>query len=217
MPSIVRDASSGVAMFMVPRDAAQRLVARDAFEVVEMAPGETQLVLGFVDYRDNDLGDYDEVMIVFMVRPRGTNEPEGTYIYKLPVNQSFTCEAGSKIWGFPKTVDEIDIGYEESRATCRLVMSGQHVFTLGIPRVVIEDGQPDIEMVTYTHIDGPHAVPFTSGGKGMAVNIGSEGVELTLGSHRIADELRALGLPKPALMSTWTEHMTGSFGAPRRL
>jgi len=217
IPSLVRDASSGVAIFMVPHAAAQRLVDHDALEVVEMAPGEAQLILGFVDYRDNDLGDYNEVMIVFMVRPRGTSLGEGTYIYKLPVNQAFTCEAGSKIWGFPKTVDEIDIQYQDSGATCTLTMGGQPVFTLRVPRVAMRgEAQPDMEMVTYTYKDGaPYAVPFTSGGHGTSMSMGNDGVELALGTHPIALELRALGLPKAAVMSTWTEHMSGSFGAPQ--
>ncbi len=218
MPSRVRDAKSGVAIFMVPHAAAQGLIAGEAFEAVEMAPGEAQLVLGFVDYRDNDLGDYNEAMIVFMVRPRATTLPAGTYIYKLPVNQPFTCEAGSRIWGFPKSLEQIDVEYEDTRARCRLVMNGEHVFTLTVPRAAIDEApQPDLEMVTYTYLDGPHAVPFTSGGRGTAISMGSDGVELTLGTHRIANELRGLGLPKPAFMSTWTEHMSGSFDAPRPL
>ncbi len=217
IPCLVRDASSGVAIFSVPAAAAQKLIPGEALEVVEMAPGEAQLVVGFVDYRDNDLGDYNEVMIVFLVRPRRGALQEGTYIYKLPVNQSFTCEAGSKIWGFPKTVEKIDVEYSADHATCSLRMGGQHVFTLRVPRVAMnEAAQPDMEMVTYTYIDGvAHAVPFTSGGKGTAMAMGGDGVELTLGDHPIAVELRGLGLPKHAMMATWTEHMSGSFGAPR--
>jgi hypothetical protein len=218
MPAVVRDASAGNAVFLVQAAAAQALVG-DAYEVVEMAAGEVQLVLGFVDYRDNDLGDYNEVMVIFMVRPKGRPaEPEGTFIYKLPVNQSFTCEAGKRIWGFPKSVERIDVDYEADRATCRLVMGGEHVFTLTLPRQQAPGGAetPDLEMITYTYIDGPHAVRFTTGGAN-ALSPGPDGVDLVLGSHPLADELRRLGLPKPAMMSSWIEHMHGSFGAPRRL
>jgi Acetoacetate decarboxylase (ADC) len=217
MPAIVRDASSGNAIFLVPSAVAQSLVG-DAFEVVEMAPGQTQLILGFVDYRDNDLGDYNEVMMIFMVRPRGEpDEPEGTFIYKLPVNQSFTCEAGCTIWGFPKSVEQIDVDYRSDRVSCALTMGGQHVFTLSVPRGKADAGDaPDMEMATYTYLDGPTVVRFTTGGP-TAVSPGADGVELTLGTHPLADELRRLGLPAPAMMSTWMEHMHGSFGAPRKL
>ena len=215
MPAVVRDASTGNAIFLVPAAVAQRLVG-DGYNVVEMMPGQTQLVLGFVDYRDNDLGDYNEVMIVFMVRPAGQPDaPEGTYIYKLPVNQSFTCDAGRTIWGFPKSVERIEIAYAADHATCRLEMGGQHVLSLTVPRAPVEAADaPDLEMTTYTYLNGRSAVRFTTGGP-TAVHPGPDGVVLELGPHPIADELRQLGLPAPAMMSTWNEHMHGSFDAPQ--
>jgi hypothetical protein len=42
------------------------------------------------------------------------------------------------------------------------------------------------------------------------------GAELELGAHPIADELRSLGLPKPALMSMWMGKMKGRFEAAER-
>ena len=215
LPAIVRDAKAGNAIFLVPTAAAQALIG-DGFDIVEMSPGQTQLVLGFVDYRDNDLGDYNEGMIVFMVRPAGATGTEGTFIYKLPVNQSFTCEAGCAIWGFPKTVEQVGIEYGERSATCTLVMDGRHVFTLTVPRSTEAPAGSDMEMTTYTYLDGPTAVPFTTGG-GTVVSGGADGVVLTLGSHPLAEQLRSLGLPSPALMSTWMEHMHGTFGAPHKL
>jgi len=217
MPAVVRDASTGNAIFLVPAVVAQRLVG-DGYTVVEMMPGQAQLVLGFVDYRDNDLGDYNEVLIVFMVRPAGQPDAcEGTFIYKLPVNQSFTCEAGCTIWGFPKSVERIAIQYAADHATCRLEMDGQHVFSLTVPRARAEAAAaPDLEMTTYTYLNGGSDVRFTTGGP-VTVSPGPDGVVLDLGTHPIAGELRELGLPAPAMMSTWTEHMHGSFDAPRRL
>lgn len=218
LPAVVRDASSGSVMYMVDREAAQRLIP-DAFEAVEAAPGKTQLTLVIVDYRDNDLGDYDEVGVVFFVKPTGQPGAEvGSYIYKLPVNQSFTCEAGCKIWGFPKSVEEIDFRYAEASATCRLVMDGQHVLTLTVPRGG-EGETPDEEAVGYTLIEGiPHSNAFTRGGWGEQTTPGGSGVVLELGDHPLADELRALGLPEAApLLSAWSEHMRGSFGVSRKL
>jgi len=216
MPCLVRDASSASIVYLVPADVAQRYVG-DAYEVVEMTPGQTQLIVGFVDYKDNDLGDYNEVMIVFMVRPKAGGD-DGTFIWKLPVNQSFTCEAGCRIWGFPKSIEEIDVEYTPARVSCRLVMGGQLVFTLSVPRGSADAGDsPDMEMTTYTYLDGPTCLQFATGGTGTTVTPGGEGVVLTLGTHPIANDLRALGLPTQPMLSTWMEHMRGSFGAPRKL
>jgi len=46
------------------------------------------------------------------------------------------------------------------------------------------------------------------------VLVGDEGVRLELGDHPLARELAALGLPADAVLSTWTERMSGSFGEP---
>lgn len=212
IPAVVRDASSGTVMYSVDAAPAQALVP-DAFEVVEAEPGKTQATIVIVDYRDNDLGDYDEVGIIFFVRPKGQPDAEvGSYIYKLPVNQSFTCEAGFKIWGFPKTVEDIDFSYADDSATCKLVMDNKHVLTLTVPRG--GDGVSEPAPATgYTMIEGvPHQNIFTRGGSGEQTIVGGEGVVLELGDHPLADELRSLGLEtEEPMLSVWTEHMTGSF------
>jgi hypothetical protein len=218
LPAVVRDASSGSVMYFVDHDSAQKIVP-DAFEVVEAAPGKTQLTLVIVDYRDNDLGDYYEVGIIFFVRPKGRPDAElGSYIHKLPVNQSFTCEAGCKIWGFPKSVEEIDFSYTDDSATCSLTMGGQHVLTLTVPRGG-SNVTEDTDATGYTMIEGiPHTNVFTRGGTGEQTIPGGEQVELTLGDHPIAEELRGLGLPEATpLLSAWTEHMRGSFGPSEKL
>jgi hypothetical protein len=218
IPAIVRDASSGSVMYMVDLAAAQKLIP-DAFEALEAAPGQTQLTLVIVDYRDNDLGDYDEVGVVFFVRPASQPEAEvGSYILHLPVNQSFTCDAGRQIWGFPKSVEEIEFSYADDSATGKLSMGGQHVLTLTVPRG--GDGTtPDTPAIGYTLIEGiPHKNEFVRGGSGELTVPGGEGVTLVLGDHPIADELRSLGVETATpLLSAWSEHMTGSFGKSEKL
>ncbi len=219
MPVEVRDASSGNAMFMVESAGVEKLLPGDSFEPVEAAAGMTQVLLGIIDYRDNDLGDYNEAAIIFFVKPRGGSpEQAGTFIYRLPVNQDFTCEAGFRIWGFPKTVEEIELDYTDTSATGKLVMDGRHVFTLTLPRkqVAAESGDEPLEIFTYTYIEGlPHRNSMSQGG-GTFTSPGAEGFRLVLGDHPLADELRGLGLDHATpLLCTWTESMSGVFEAPQ--
>jgi hypothetical protein len=125
-PVEVRDASGAIAGFLVSSRAANRLVG-DAFEIVEFLPGRTLFMLGCIDYKDNDLGDYNEVAMNFFVREKGASRglpwigawlamAKGglpSYSWKMPVNQSFTRDAGAIIWGFPKTVERIDFDYSQ--------------------------------------------------------------------------------------------------------
>ena len=194
-----------------------------------MLPGRGLLSIAIIDYKDNDLGDYDEVSIALFVRPRG--EPAGVpwlgnwaamaggrlgvYIRHLPVNQSFTCEAGCAIWGYPKTVQQIEFEAAGERARCRLVVDGQHALTLSVPRGGARS-LPAREMRSYAYIDGAlHLNRASSGADGFGMRLG--GAELTLGRGPLAAELRSLGLPRRALMTTWMERMHARFEAAEKL
>jgi len=225
LPCVVRDASSATATWLVPTQAAQALLPGPELEIAEVMPGRGLLSIACIDYRDNDLGDYNEVSIAFFVRRRGAKKGVpylgtavdmmrgklATHIIHLPVNQSFTCEAGNRIWGFPKTVDEIELDTSGDRALCIWNKDGQNVLKISLPKGGERDF-PEQNLSTYSYIDGAlHETPFVSSAEDLGVRLG--GAELSLGAHPIADELRSLGLPKPALMSMWLGKMRGSFGA----
>jgi hypothetical protein len=228
-PVVVRHASAGSATYLVPTAAARALLPGPELSIAEVLPGRALLSLAIIDYRDNDLGDYNEVSVALFVRPsaQGAGIPYlgsmlemvrgqlGTYIVHLPVNQSFTCEAGATIWGFPKTVQEIEFEYRDDRASCSLVCDGQHSLTLSLPRGGSKT-LPEKTMTGFTYIEGvAHTNRFVSGAEGFGVRRG--GAELSLGSGLIADQLRSLGLPKKALMTTWMEKMFASFGPSEKL
>jgi hypothetical protein len=227
-PVEVRDATSGAATFLVPSSAASRLIP-DHFEIAEVLPGRGICSLAMVDYKDNDLGDYNEIAIGFMVVPKGSRpgipylgtmldliqSRLASHITHMPVDQSFTRDAGSMIWGYPKTIQQIDIEYLGSHARARLVYDGEHALTLTLPR----GGKRSVANGSITTLSVIEGVPYRTIASqridGMGFHFGSARVELGMG--RIADELRSLGLPKRALMCVWMEHMEARFGPPEKL
>jgi hypothetical protein len=235
-PVEVRDASGAIAAFLVSSRAANELVG-DAFEIVDFLPGRTLFMLGCIDYRDNDLGDYNEVAMNFFVRLRGASKGfpfirnipylsawramagggMPSYCWKMPVNQSFTRDAGSIIWGFPKTVERVDFDYSRAdRFHGLLEMNGQKVFEIDMPRGG-DKAQPRTKGLAYSYIEGvPHRTVFTQQTSGLGVSRGRS-VELSLGDHAIADDLRSLGLPRKPLMATWINKMVMEFGPPAKL
>jgi len=226
MPVVVRDAASMAATYLVSAAAARKLLPGPELDVVEVFPGQALFSIAVIDYVDNDLGDYHEVSLAFFVRERGQGplvpylgdvveffrNRLATWIWQLPVDQSFTRDAGAGIWGFPKTIQQIDFTDTESSRRCRLVMDGHHVLTYTAGR----GGRfslPDTPMKTYTYIDGRlHTTTFTSGASEVGFALG--GATLELGDHPIADQLRSLGLPRSALMTVWMGHQHGTFEAP---
>ena len=216
MPVEVRDATAATVIFDIDLEAAGA-VAPTGFEVIESSPGQAQLAIALIDYRDNDLGSYHEVGTILFVRPAGGG-PDGTFITHLPVDQEFTCAAGNAIWGFPKSVEGIDVTETESSSRWMLAMDGELVLDLTVPRGSGSDEMPVMPMTGYTLLDGrPHATTFTQGGEGFSMSFGGEGVELRLGEHPIAKELASFGLPKEPAIATWLDHMRGSFESPRPL
>ena len=231
MPVEVRDATSGAVTYLVSAAAARKLLPGPELDVVEIFPGQALFSIAMIDYRDNDLGDYNEVSLAFFVRRKGETPAFGvpflgsvvdffrnslaTWIWKLPVDQSFTCEAGFGIWGFPKTVEQIEFEDAGGRRTCRLTMGGRHVLTLSVPRGGTRT-LAETPMTTYSYIGGAlHRTRFDAASTGVGVVLG--GADLILGTHPIADTLRELGLPRTALMSVWMEHQRARFGAPELL
>lgn len=226
MPVVVRDATSAAATYLVSAAAARCLLPGPELDVVELLPGRALFSIACIQYRDNDLGNYNEVSLAFFVRRR--DEPRGvpwlgaatalmrsrlaTWIWKLPVDQAFTCAAGRGIWGFPKTIEEITFTESDGRSSCRLVMGGRHVLTLAMARGGSRT-LPDAAMTTFTYLDGGlHRTAFASGASGVGIHLG--GVDLTLGDHPIAGDLRALGLPRRAMLAVWLGRMHGRFEAP---
>ncbi len=226
VPVVVRDATSMSAMFVVSARAARRLIPHPQLHVPEVVPGRALCVIAGIEYRDNDLGQYNEVSVAFFVKHGGDRPVPffgtiagfwrreiGVYIHRLPVTTSFSRDAGRDIWGFPKTVDRIDFQDEGDRRACTLAVDGVHVLTLSVARGGrrrVKDMPQDV----YACRDGVlWKTPSTMGGDAVGMRFG--GARLTLGDHAIAAELRSLGLPKRALMSTWVGHMHARFDAPK--
>lgn len=230
-PVEVRAARQWSVQYLVPAAAAQRLVAASGLEVTGPVPGRALVALAVCRYLDTDLDPYHEVAVSFVVRRHdATATPSvlerlsefargdlGVYIHRLPVDQAFTCAAGRDIWGFPKWVTTIDIdepgpGDRHTGVTARLVDGSRHVLSLtvfGGGRLVLPSRAPP----TYS-FDGRvlRRTSWSTETKGVSGRPG--GALLVLGEHPMADELRSLGLPMRALLSSSARQMSASFDAP---
>jgi hypothetical protein len=227
LPVVVRDATTVSASFLVPAAAARRVMREPRLALAEPIPGRAVCVLAAIEYRDNDLGRYNEVAVAFLVRRDGSGLPLvgtaidavrgrlGAFIHWLPVTTAFSCAAGRDVWGFPKIVADITFADAGGWRECHLGADGLHVLTLAVRR----GGRrvfPEARLDAWAARDGVlRRTPFVSAGDGLGVRVG--GARLVLGPHPMAEELRALGLPRRAFMSTSIEHLRARFEAPRVL
>lgn len=223
LPVEIRAARSWAATYVVPAEPAQAIVGPSGLEIAEMRPGKAILSIAAMRYEDGDLDRYNEVAVAFLVRQHDAEPARpaaralevarnrtGVFIHHLPVDQGFTLEAGRTIWGYPKFMAGIDIDEHDRETTIALRHDGAHVLTLTVRRGMRP--WPRIPNVpTYTLMDGVlRRTPWETWHDGTRGRLG--GAQIELGSHPIADELRSLGLPKRALMSTSVDRVRARFG-----
>ncbi|MCB1014677.1 MAG: acetoacetate decarboxylase family protein [Acidimicrobiales bacterium] len=210
-PMEVTDMNAATLLFTVPSAAAAALLPGDRFEIAEVAPGQAQFIVAACDYRQNPWGDYNELNFGFLARPVGAGaDVVGSFVYRMPVNQDFTCEAGNRVMGFPKTVEVLDATYTDGSVTFRLVMGGHPTLVLTLPRAEPLGPPERVEAVSYSYLDGvAYGTPLSMDmGTGM---VDPSAVHLEVGEGPVADELRSLGLPAAPDLATWGEGLSATF------
>jgi hypothetical protein len=180
-----------------------------------------------VDYIDGDLGTYGETAIAIAVRPRGAPPRSrfgrmrelfgggfGVYMYSVPVTEEWPCRAGIEIWGLPKFVGDTSFHVAGRSVTGTLRHDGELVVSMSV-RGGGNLRFPAATFPTYTTGAG-RLLSFESSLGGAGARFRPGGVRLEVGTaHPLALELRAMGLPRRALMSGYIERAHGDFGPPR--
>jgi hypothetical protein len=208
-PIEVRAARSWAAQFLVDPAAAQKLIDHSGLRIARVF-GRGLLTLAFVRYDDSDLGSYNEFGVIFLV---GARRGFGVYVHRLPVNKEFTLAAGREIWGYPKTMADIDIDERGRTTACSLKVDGADVLELTVRRGVLPAPQPTLP--TYTNLNGVLRVTSWQMQGRARMRLG--GAKTRLGKHPIAEELYDVGLPKGALAVSTVEQYRASFGPARVL
>jgi len=222
LPVRVRDAAVASATFAVPAGPAQNLIAYSGLAVARPLPGRAVCSLAFVRYSDGDLGRYHEFAVAFLVRSPGASGGRLTrvaaFIHWLPVDQEFTLDAGRSIWGFPKVLADIPMHLTSRIKRCAVRFDGRTAIELAVkPGLPVPTGLPGgraaPRLDAYSCLDGvTRRIPWTVSPSRLRLRPG--GARVRLGDHPVADELRALGLPRaPALSSGVIPHMTMAFDA----
>ncbi len=203
-PVRITDATAACVTYLVRADRARRLVAGTGLELVSFA-GRTPLFLVLVDYRVNDLGDYDEAGVAFLARHQGRTGP---YIHQLPVTQTFTMEAGRALWGLPKWLGRAELSISGRDATCHLADdAGRHVLTTALRTLPGRLPLPVRGAISALAPRGDEVLVSPVRARLSGIRIGRSGTVVLGEGHPMADELRALRLPRRPLLTTIVDHV----------
>jgi hypothetical protein len=225
MPVVIRAATQHMAMFSVDADAAQRMIDYSGLQVCRYRPHKAVVVLMLMHYLDGDLGQYLEYGTNVMVNPPGSRasglralQTAGAFIHHLPVDQSFTLEAGRKIWGYPKVLADFTVR-DGHQFGFDVNIDGQFAvgmdFRLGLPVPAAFTSKTQVHP-TYSHLDG--VTRETAGEMRLSgVRYRPGGVTVRLGEHPYARELASLGFPKRAMISSSADNVEMTFGDAKEI
>jgi len=119
------------------------------------------------------------------------------------------------MWGFPKTLEEIDFDLSSRHACFRLRMDGEEVLSYSVRAQGKQQPAPFTSQV-YSVFEGvPHVSYLSQQYRDTGVRLG--GGQLSLGRHPLAEDLRSLGLGRRPLLATWNGHLAFSMSAPEKL
>lgn len=218
MPVRVRKADVHTAMFSVSSDAAQRLIDYSGLSVCEFRPGRAVVTLMLARYFDGDLGRYHEFGTCVMVNPPGSSARglralagAAAFIHHLPVDQSFTLEAGRTIWGFPKIMADFTVR-DANPFSFEVSAGGELIAAMQFRPAIPVPSRPRPQVLkTYTHADGTtREIPWEM--TNSHVRFRPAGARLRLGDHPYARELASLGLPKRPMLSGSVGNVEMTFG-----
>jgi hypothetical protein len=131
------------------------------------------------------------------------------------VTSTLARDAGIRMWGFPKTLEDIRFELSGGRASWALHEDGREVLRYSV-RAQGSRHQPPSPTPVYSLFEGaPHVSHLTQEFRNLGVRLGDG--RLSLGDHPVADELRSLGLPKRPLLSAWMGRLAFEMSAPEKL
>jgi hypothetical protein len=201
-PAFYYETTTVTAVFLTPLKQVRKRLPSPLMKPLRMTPWHALTAITAFEYRDTDVGPYNEVSVAFPVTlgrsagvffgaQRALTEPMA-YVYHLPVTTEIARYGGVAFYGFPKFIADIEFMRENDWIHCHLAADGKDIFTLSARQL---ETQPAERSLTHalTVKDGRILRCEVIGNPrraGMSRKAGD--VRLELGDHPIAEDLREL-------------------------
>jgi hypothetical protein len=230
LPCHFRDVHYAVVLFAVERERLVPFLDGKGLSPALPWGGRSVVALGLIQYRESDLGTYDEVILAIPSVRTGEEDGwrnwpgllspvshlrAGMHIIHIPVTTERSRRAGVECWGYPKTVLPIDHDLQgkvirtrvlDEQGKTILTCSGSKGFSIPIP---------SLQLVTYSFLNGTMLRTPVNVRGGLRYHP-MQRVRLRVGDsdHGMARDLRLMGLDgKKALVYLDCPRFQAVFGA----
>ena len=203
-PVFYYDATALSVGFFTPLERVKALLPSSRMKLVRVSPWHTVTLISALQYRDTDIGPYNEVSIMFPVtldRPAPLLSGAKlwlahpyVYIWQLPVTSEIARYGGVRYYNLPKFIANIEITQKDGRLQCQIAEADREIFTLSVPAVADQHGNLMRWNMLSTRGDRILRCEFIEMTRSEGTSHRPADVHLELGNHPIADELRTLKL-----------------------
>lgn len=205
MPVFYYDLTAVIVGFLTPLDNVKALLPSNRMKLLRATPWHTVTIIACFEYRDCDAGPYNEVAIAFPFT-MDHSAPILTgllkhiaagpmaYVYKLPVTTEIARQFGVDFYNFPKFIANIDFSRDGGWLHCDLSEGGHNIFTLSSKMLPVKSsGRWRFDCFSVRE-DRILRSEVTVNVRQQAISRNSRNVNLKLGDHDLAEELRNLKL-----------------------
>jgi Acetoacetate decarboxylase (ADC) len=207
VPIFYYDGTATQAVFAARLGALRRLMPDPRFCPARLAPGLGAVAITCFEYRDTDIGPYNELAIsVVLNEPWFLPNLPGmalissmrrrqlhAWVHHLPVTTEIARAGGVDFYNYPKFIAGIDFEQSEGRRTCCLSEGAEHILTLSGRRIATPRSE-QFQLFSHLWMDRqPQGSEFKINAREMGVSLSPAGATLQLGErHPIARELAGL-------------------------
>jgi hypothetical protein len=204
VPIFYYDGTATQAVFAARLGVLRRLMPDPRFSPARLAPGLGAVAITCFEYRDTDIGPYNELAIsVVLNEPWFLPNLPGralisslrrrqlhAWVQHLPVTTEIARAGGVDFYNYPKFIAGIDFQESEERRTCRLSEGAEHILTLSGERIATPRSE-QFQLFSHLWMDRqPQSSEFKINAIEMGVSLRPGVASLTLGEHHpIAREL----------------------------
>ena len=232
VPIFYYDGTAIQAVFAARLGALRRLMPDPRFSPARLAPGLGAVAITCFEYRDTDIGPYNELAIsVVLNEPWFLPNLPGlalvsslrrrqlhAWVHHLPVTTEIARAGGVDFYNYPKFIAGIDFEQSDERRTCRLSEGAEHILTLSGKRIATQRSE-QFQLFSHLWMDRqPQSSEFKINASQMGVSLSPAAATLQLGDrHPIARELAELIVRRRPLQYQYTASFEGILYGPEHL
>jgi hypothetical protein len=235
-PTFYADVTCAIAIFLCSWERAEAVMPHHSMHPVKMPGGRAIVLFSCYEYKNvMNLAPYNEIAMTIPIMVNAGFSPpllplimnfrkKGYFVFSMPVTSLENQIRGSKIWGLPKIVEEIDISTEGSRCTTTARNdNGDVYFELSVPKTGSKRRFDETGHL-YSMLDGQLTKSQTNFRGDFAVSTNpsvlwkpgqpAENPALKLGPSSRTDVLRDLKIEEIAFQFRYAEGMNSCFDLP---